>query len=231
MSKIASSAERSFKQLAACVVANLSALLLLTEVESARFRDEKLLALFDELGQNTSKIGQDVRTYFRCSLFIQQISAIEIFLQEVLRAVLVEHPKKLSGFSFKLNEILDTRSNDELIARAADDLLNKLFYKRPSEYLDELVRLLSIDRSPIEPFWPSFAEAKARRDLGIHNGWLCNEVYLRKLAEVGLTTRHRKGDLLLPVDREYITNTSQCISAIGEAIFSQLIAKHGGREG
>jgi hypothetical protein len=139
-----------------------------------------------EFEDKTKMLGLDATNYFLCHIFSALISAIELYFQEILKSVISENPKKIGSTLFKLSEILDSSSTDELLTKAIDDYLNKLMYKKPLEYPEELTSTLSIDAKTLEVYWPDFVEVKARRDLGVHNSWVCNATYLRKIKEAGL---------------------------------------------
>jgi hypothetical protein len=124
--------------------------------------------------------------YFSGMLLIHAVSEVENYLVDVLKTIITQHPKKLGDVEFKLADIVD-KERGELVLMAADILLNRLMYLRPKEYLKEFCHLVSIDISLLEAHWPSFIEAKARRDLGIHNSWKRNSTYVRRLVEAGIT--------------------------------------------
>lgn len=43
---------------------------------------------------------------------------------------------------------------------------------------------MSIELGILDRIWPIYIEMKARRDLGVHNGWIKNRVYEKKVSEV-----------------------------------------------
>jgi hypothetical protein len=150
------------------------------------------------------------------------ISSLELFFQEAISGVLQAYPKKIGSVQFKLSQILDAGTTDELISRAAEEYIIKLMYKKPLEYLEEITRLLSIHSASILPFWPTFIEAKARRDLGMHNGWKCNSTYIRKLEESGIPCSFQVGDDTFPYDDTYMNGVGNALEEISKAIFKEL---------
>lgn len=114
-------------------------------------------------------------------MFLNVISEMEIYFSTLIQIIVREHPKKLGSASFQLTDIIDSESTDVLIERASGEFINKLMYKKPMDYLECICELLSIDMANYLEMWPAFVEAKARRDLGVHNSWICNSTYLRKI--------------------------------------------------
>ena len=164
--------------------------------------------------------------FFVARSFISLVASFELFLQDVATAIVIANPKKVGNVEFKLAEILDASGTDELVRRGIESSLNKLMYKKPSEYLYELSILLSIDQTPLIPKWPIFVEAKARRDLGVHNGWRCNTVYLRKVSEIGVEPALIEGDSAFPVSDKYLHAVGFAFAELGTLISSGMYRKH-----
>lgn len=166
----------------------------------------------------------DYNGYFNGLLLFALVSELEIYLVDVVKALVRQYPKKIGDIQFKLSDLLDS-TPDELITVAAEEYLNRLMYKKPSQYLSDLASLLAIDASPLSQHWPKFIEAKARRDLGIHNGWKINDIYSRKLTEVGLAFPSGKELLMLP-DIQYLIDTMHACDAIVRILQKQLTTKY-----
>ena len=99
-------------------------------------------------------------------------------------------------------------------------------YEKPLDYLNRIASLLSIDQKQLEHLWPIFIEAKARRDVGVHNGWICNAIYLRKTKEAGIKATSKLGDSLLPCDDEYINSVASALDKLADLIADQVSSKH-----
>ena len=164
--------------------------------------------------------------YFLARLFISYIASFEYFLQEIITIVVGKNPKKVGATPFTLSDVLNAPDVTLLIQRATEDLLNKMMYRKPLAYLDEICEVLSIDRLPMKDDWLLFIEGKARRDLGVHNAWRCNEVYLRKLKEAGMSTSALTGDLLLPVDDDYLDTLTDAMNRLAIEVTKQVLAVH-----
>jgi hypothetical protein len=164
--------------------------------------------------------------YFIERSFISFVASFELLLADIVGTVLKEHPKKISQVDFKLADILDAAGTHELVSRAVDTTLNKLMYKKPIEYLDEITSLLSIDKSALQPQWPDFVEAKARRDLGVHNGWRCNATYIRKLREVDVNCLHSEGESLSPHEDEYLNKVASALLELAQILRTAILTKY-----
>ena len=188
--------------------------------------ENKLAESYKKLTQNLEKQDIKPEDYYQSLLFIDLISSTETYFVELIKIILVNFPKKLENIKFGLNEILDCASNNELVERAAEEYIYKLMYKKPNDFLAEICSTLSIDKSFLQQYWPSYIEAKARRDLGVHNNWRCNLTYLRKVSEVGIEAHNSKGDLMLPNDLEYANQVSDNILSMVESISSAIRTKY-----
>lgn len=178
------------------------------------------------LNESVKDVYKDPGGYFASRLFLAHIGAFELFLQELATAVILRHPKKVGSTQFKLTEILETGDPTALVRRAIEELLNKLMYKKPSEYREELSALLSLDSTLFDPEWTIFVEAKARRDLGIHADWKCNSTYLRKLAEAQIPSPLSAGESAIPVDENYFNDTADALHLLAHKLTEAVILKH-----
>lgn len=136
--------------------------------------------------------------------FITLVAEFEGFLVDMLRTIVKRHPVKVGNISIKVSEIAICSSLDEAIAIGIDRFINDLTYKRPKEYIDSLQEIFSLNKDDFQGLWPGLIERKARRDLGVHNDWRKNEIYIRKIREVGITPTN--DDFLAP-DNEYFVES------------------------
>lgn len=201
----------------------------LLRLENARSSEPTIEAIFQRYRHDTrlcDTLNVTPQHQFKALLFVSVISAMELFLQEVIAAVITSHPKKIGSAQFKLSDILDAESTEELVYHAAEEYSMKLMYKKPLEYLEEMSKTLSINKKRMLPLWPQFIEAKARRDLGMHNGWKCNPTYIRKLEEAGIKSDLRVDDDAFPYDEEYMDSIGMALNNISDAIASALMEKY-----
>lgn len=193
---------------------------------AARNGNEDLLQRFNRFKAAGQPTYKDLYEYLCVHLFVVYISNFETFLQNITTHVVKKHPKKLGNTQFKLSDVIDASDNSILIDRAIEEHLNKIMYKRPLEYLQDLCSLLSIKQEPIERNWAVFVEAKARRDLGVHSAWRCNAIYLRKIEEAGLKTTLTIGSSAIPDTDKYMDSVADALQDLAEHITNQVLAIH-----
>ncbi len=132
---------------------------------------------------NHQNISQKVREYHSVRLaedtFQQFVSVFEIFLTEVLRIWLTAYPQSLSGRQVKFEDILNAADKDSITDLVIGRELNEISYKKPAEwfiYLEQKAKL----GCPVSAEIEQIAEAKATRDLLVHNQGVVNQIYLDK---------------------------------------------------
>lgn len=155
-------------------------------------------------------------TLFSAALFVNLISEVEHFFVSCAATAIRLYPGKVGSETFRLSDVLAASSTDELVERAADRALQALMYEKPADYLSSLCEIVSIDKKHLLDIWPSFVEMKARRDLGVHNNWVANEIYLRKLKEISFTNFPSIGLRLIP-DFAYLeASIKTCDRLVGQ---------------
>ena len=202
--------------------------LLITHTSALAAQEHPGIApVYKRLNESLRRHGTNVEDHFLSILFIDLISEVEIYLATLVRAVIVKDPQKVGNFQLKLSDVLEATSDDELIARAAEHYLHNIMYKKPLDYLSDISTVLSIDHKTVEHLWPSYIEAKARRDIGVHNDWICNETYIRKLREAGVTSESQIGDTLRP-STIYVRKLADSIDQICTRLATAVHEKHAG---
>jgi hypothetical protein len=195
--------------------------------KSARLGNALLVEEFSDFADKIRPRYRSPEDYLVAQLFVGHISSFELFLQELATVVVRKYPHKIGTYQLRLNDVLEAGDLEELVFRAAEDVIRKFSYKKPSDYLHDVCEILSADRRMVEDDWKIFIEAKARRDLGVHAGWICNDTYLRKLAEGKLSTMLSVGDLATPTDYKYLQMVSDALYRIANAFYSQSREIHG----
>jgi hypothetical protein len=175
----------------------------------------ELLDSLKAIGNNDEGNYLEVsRTYFSSQATIHLVSQVELYYQNVITAVLKIYPNKIGSTSLRFEEIMSL-TTDELIQKAIDIHLNKIMYAKPFDYLLEIANLLSIESTTLKQNWKDYIELKARRDLGIHNNWIVNETYLRKLKEASITSSYSLGDKISPDHDSFIADSKCCDNLVG----------------
>jgi hypothetical protein len=164
--------------------------------------------------------------YFVARLFIAHVSAFEMLLQDLAKFVITRDPKKAAEKSAKFAKILDASGAECVGNEAVTNYLSNLMRNSPLEYFVDLSKLLSIDTAPLESNWCLFIEAKARRDLGVHNCWICNAAYRKKLSKAGICDMAELGENLIPKGNDYLEITLSGILVLAERITHAVKVKH-----
>ncbi|MBP1680967.1 MAG: hypothetical protein H6Q35_1306 [Proteobacteria bacterium] len=138
-------------------------------------------------------------------MLILLVREVEQYFIDILKLIIQRFPKKIGSLEVSINDVVDL-TKEEIIFFAAEKYLNEIMYKRPSEYFVEICKLCSIEPSKITTLWNHFAEAKVRRDIGIHNNWIVNDVYMRKTKEIKKKLMFKIGESAMP-DTKYILDT------------------------
>jgi hypothetical protein len=145
---------------------------------------------------------------------IATVSEVEAYFQDLVVAVLLKHPEKVGKSSFELKTLLDLSSIQDVKQLAAERFASEMLFKKPNDYKKDLISVLSVEEAAFKDTWPVFVEAKARRDIGVHNGWLVNDIYRSKVREVGLVPSTEGA---LSVDHPYLQSVRErCIELMGK---------------
>lgn len=158
-------------------------------------------------------------------VFQQQVALFEHFLFDALRLLLIAEPKRLPrAKKIEYSVVVGAATTEDLLRELVDRELNELRYKTVAEwfeYYDTLVNGVSPTADEVH----GLAEAKATRDLLVHNKGIVNRVYLRK---AGIKARAAEG-AQIPLDNKYSTAIWDLIAVVVAHIGDVLDAKVGGR--
>jgi hypothetical protein len=179
--------------------------------KAARLGNELLIEEFADFRAKVVPRYPSPEDYLIAHLFVGHISAFELFLQDLAMVVLRKYPQKIASQPLKLGEVLQLDDIEDVVFKVAEDVVRKFSYKKPQEYLADICEILSYDSRAVEGDWQVFVEAKARRDLGVHAGWICNETYLRKLSESKIASTLKTGELALPSDWDYRNRVAESL--------------------
>lgn len=122
--------------------------------------------------------------------FQQFISIFESFLFDLLRLWLSAYPQSLAKKRVEVQTILDAPDRDALLYEIVGREFNERAYDRPAEwfrYLEERANLGHPAPDEIE----RIAEAKATRDVLVHNRGVANRIYETK---AGRLARYASGE-------------------------------------
>jgi hypothetical protein len=138
----------------------------------------------------------------------QLVTITETMLNDLLRAILIEFPKKIPNKrKLDIDKVLACDNLDQIKLAIVDTILNEFAYKSPKEYADEFsfytgVKLLE------NPVFHQYIELKATRDIHIHNKGFANEIYLNK---AGVLARVKSGEYLPVTIQYFLEMYEQCL--------------------
>ena len=152
--------------------------------------------------------------------FQQFISLFENFFFDLLRLWLTAFPKSLGKKMVEFRAILDLPDKDAIAQLVIGKELNEVLYERPSEwfaYLEERAKLGGQWNDEIE----QIAEAKASRDVLVHNRKVANKIYEVKS---GRLARFKDGELL-DIPEQYHRETWEMLRRVVADVCNAAIAK------
>lgn len=168
-----------------------------------------------------NKLDLNIDTYFSCMLLINLISTTEAYFFDIVKEILTLYPEKIGKEKLEIKDVLNF-TREEIILSSAERYIDGILRKRPKEYLSEISKILSIDEIVLTEDWKKYIEAKARRDLGVHNNWVINETYKRKIEEIGIYNLPKS---IIP-DFNYILDLSRCFFCIVDNIKEKIDRKY-----
>jgi hypothetical protein len=152
--------------------------------------------------------------------FQQFISIFESFFFHFLRLWLASYPRSLSGKKVDFKAILDAPDKDAIIQLAVGKELNEVLYERPTAwfaYLEDKVKLGCPTADEID----RIAEAKASRDVLVHNRGVVGKIYE---AKAGRFARYKDGDKI-DVSEPYHRETWELLRKVVADVSNAALAK------
>lgn len=124
--------------------------------------------------------------------FLQFLSVFEVFVGDLLRLWLTAHPRAIGGKTLKFEDALDAGDMPTLVSQVVDHEVAEVTYRSPRtvfQYLEKRIGLALPPPAEID----RLAEAKATRDVIVHNRGVINDAYLLK---AGALARHTAGQFV-----------------------------------
>lgn len=137
-------------------------------------------------GRSINDPRYKVVSFIDSQCLVSMISEVEAFIQESLITVLCKYPEEINKVTLEIKKLRELGNVEAAVLYAAHKHINEVMYKRPNEYKKELLSILSAREVLLDDVWSTYVEAKARRDIGVHNSWVANDIYAAKVREVGL---------------------------------------------
>ena len=141
--------------------------------------------------------------------FQQFMSIFESFLFDLLKLWLTAYPRNLIRKQVDFEEILDAPDKDAITQHVVEKELNDVMYRRPAEwflYLESKMKL----GCPTADEIGRIAEAKASRDLLVHNRGIAGKTYELK---AGAFARCKVGERI-KISEHYHNETWQLLRKV-----------------
>jgi len=152
--------------------------------------------------------------------FQQFISIFETYYFDLLRLWLTAYPQFLGKKTVDFKTILELPDKDAITGLVVRKELNEVLYERPTEwfaYLEDKAKLGCPTANEID----RIAEAKASRDVFVHNKGVANKIYESK---AGNLARFQEGDRM-NIPEHYHRETWELIRKIVTDVSNAAIAK------
>lgn len=152
--------------------------------------------------------------------FQQFISIFEDFFLDLLRLWLLAYPQSLGGKKVDFQAVLDAPDKDAIALLVINKELNEILYDRPAgwfKYLEDKAKLGCPTADEID----RIAEAKASRDVLVHNRGVTSKIYESK---AGRFARHKDGQRM-DIPEHYHRETWELIRKVISDISNAGIAK------
>ncbi|HEY8747175.1 MAG TPA: hypothetical protein VIM11_04325 [Tepidisphaeraceae bacterium] len=152
--------------------------------------------------------------------FQQFVAIFENYFFHVLRLWLMTYPKNLSGKKVEFKDVLDAPDKDAITSRVVSKEVNEILYDRPTgwfEYLEDKAKL----GCPTQDEIGKIAEAKASRDVLVHNRGVASKTYESKAGAIG---RYKEGQRI-DIPEHYHRETWELLRKVVTDISNAAIAK------
>ena len=152
--------------------------------------------------------------------FQQFVSIFENYFFDLLRFWLIAYPQSLAGRKVDFKAVLDAPDKDAITFLVVNKELNEILYDRPTgwfAYLEDKANLGCPTPDEIE----KIAEAKASRDVLVHNRAVANKTYESK---AGKLARYQDGQRI-GIPEHYHRETWELVRKVITDISNAAIAK------
>lgn len=152
--------------------------------------------------------------------FQQCISTFESFFFELLRLWIIAYPQRLGGRQVDFKSVLGLPDKDAITQLVVAKEVSEILYDRPAGWFKYLKDKLGLDCTSADEI-DRIAEAKASRDVLVHNRGFANKVYVSK---AGSLARFKDGDKI-DIPEHYHRETWELIRKVVSDVSNAAIAK------
>lgn len=151
-----------------------------------------------------------------------QVSLFESLFFELLGIIIANQPRCLPDKkSISYGMVFESNSKEDLINIIIEKELNELKYKKVGEWFDYLCNIVNVGKvNSVE--LEKIVEAKATRDVLVHNSGIVNQIYIEKS---GKFARFSDGEKI-NVSGDYTLDVWKLLSKVLVDITDAVIKKH-----
>ncbi|NQS87084.1 hypothetical protein ACRPHS_03625 [Pantoea allii] len=150
--------------------------------------------------------------------FSSLVSAFEDFIVEVADLILRKEPERLYNVKCEYG-LFTTMNDEETINYLISEKTATLTFGSAREYTNKLCKLIDIDKRTIEHLIKPYIEIKARRDVGVHNNWVKDAKYRKKISELNIPD---VSESFLKPDLDYFRHTYDTCGAMVKIIANNI---------
>ena len=152
--------------------------------------------------------------------FQQFVSIFENFYFELLRLWLTAYPRSLGKKTLDFKTILELQDKDAITGFVVRKELNEVLYERPTEwfaYLEDKAKLGCPTANEID----RISEAKASRDVLVHNKGVANKTYESKAGNLARFHDGERIDITEPYHRETWELIRKIVTDVSDAAIAK----------
>jgi hypothetical protein len=148
-------------------------------------------------------------------IFPNLLNRFEYCYFDLIRLILTHNPKHISEKKqIEVGKIIEANCFEEIIDYIINNEIHELSYKPLEDWFDYLESLINIDL-PSEDDIKLLSEAKACRDILVHNSGIVNDMYIKKS---GSKSQFELGEDVV-ISQDYFQSTWVLVNKILKDIF------------
>ena len=154
--------------------------------------------------------------------FQQFLSVFEVFVGDLLRLWLTAHPRAIGAKTVELKDALDAGDLPTLVSRLVDHEVAEVTYKSPRTVFQYIERRIGLPL-PTAVEIDRLAEAKATRDVLVHNRGAVDAGYRLKAGALARFTVGQRIDIPKPYHRAAWELVAKLVADIADAAVAKAV--------
>ena len=172
--------------------------------------------------QLTAQAHGYVSDQLASATFQQFLSAFEVFVGDLLRLWLTAHPRAIGAKTVELKDALDAGDLPTLVSRLVDHEVAEVTYKSPRTVFQYIERRIGLPL-PTAVEIDRLAEAKATRDVLVHNRGAVDAGYRLKAGALARFTVGQRIDIPKPYHRAAWELVAKLVADIADAAVAKAV--------